>query len=194
MKTTVRWIGAILALGMTAVVYAQNPNAPGQTKKASPVDDAIAVERSAMADAVALAKGTDLSKMPNLLAVEAVLLDLSKSSLTSAEYRIEGAQRLIQVAEQLTRAGKPTNVVYLANRAQQHLDIADTPARDTETRAAIKTLSAWISERYLADDDAAQAKYEAAAQLNPGNVKAQEAATRIKEKKANVGRKPIRPN
>lgn len=192
MKRLFTLLGAWCAL-ITAAL-AQNAAAPGQAKKTDPVDPQVAVvelERTTLNNAVTLATTTDLSKGVGLVTLENSLTALNQSKPNSAESRLETAQRLLQVAEQAARAGKPANVALLAQRALQQLQVADTPAQDAPTRAAAKTLAAWIYERYLGDSDSALASYQAAAQLDPANAKANEAATRVKGAKDNVKLKPV---
>lgn len=198
MKTTLRLTGAMFALGV--MVRAQNPNAPGQAKKddaavvVTPVDP-VATERAALNNAQALAKtpaANEAAKAQTAAAVEALLTPTNKTQPNTADWRLETAQRLMQVAELAARAGKADNVAALATRALQQLNVADNPSQDATTRAAAKTLAAWIYERYLADLDSARANYEAAVQLSPGNQKAKESAARLKQTDDNVKLKPVR--
>jgi len=164
----------------------QNATAPGQAKKVDP----IATERAAVNNAIALATTTDLTKTPNLNAVENALTAVNQSKQNSAAWQLETAQRLLHVAEQIARAGKPANVSALANRALQDIAVADSPSQDATTRASAKTLTAWIYERYLADPTSAQSSYKAAAQLAPSNSQAQEGAGRLQSTHDNVSLKP----
>lgn len=175
-------------------VLAQNPNAPGQQKKDSSGGslDPVEVERVIIDEAKNLTRSTGLGRNDELASVENLLTALNESKPNSPEWRMESAQRLVHLAEQMAREGRPQGIPKLVARALQHLQVADTPAHPAATRASAKALAGFIQERYLADDTAARASYQAAAQLDPDNKSAKETAERLKQKDENEKARPPR--
>lgn len=186
----ISFLCAVALICYGGLYAADASNQAKQGEASAPALDRVSVERDAIDEAKALVRGAtanEAEKAAKVSAVEELVAPLNQAKKNSPEWRLETAQRLMHVAEQIAREGKPDNVSALAQRALQHLKIADTPANDAEIRAAAKTLSAWINERYLADEDAAIADYEGAAALaGPGNAKAKEAAQRLKKAKENA--------
>lgn len=170
-------------VGGATLVFAQPSTPPGQSK---PADSAAPVQelkdlRDGMAQAKTLAKGN------NVVAAEAALTKLNRAKADTADWHIETAHRLLQTAEGLAREGRPRNVAALASSAVTHLNQAFTQASDATTRAAAKTLSGFVQERYLAAPDDALLSYQAAVQAAPQtSAKASEAGERLQRTQDNL--------
>lgn len=181
-----RWRFAGLVLIAASSGFAQVATPPSETKKIDPVLQAqqavdLANYRVGASNALALAKTN------NLAAAEVALVALNKAKPNTAAWHMETAQRLMQLAEQLARAGQPGNIAALANSALQHLAQAQPLAPDAHTKAAAKSLEGSIHERYLANPAAALASYQGAAQLSPTTAaKAKEAADRLQKTDDNL--------
>ncbi len=167
--------GAILA-GGAATARAQSATAPGQLKKADPVVTAreLANYRSAVASA------HDLALADKIGPAELALTAANHSKPNTAQWHIETAQRLIQLADQMARENRPAVVSGLIASALQHLTTADSLTTNPTVKANAKTLTGFIQERYLGDADSALASYQAAALLAPNDKRAAEAADRVK--------------
>jgi hypothetical protein len=178
------WIVLLICAAISA--SAQVPTTPGQINPVNPVkqEQDLANYRSGLNNAIALATAK------NLVAAEAVLTALNKSKPNTAEWHMEAAQRLMQVAEALAREGHPANVTALAASAVTHLNQAQPLTKNTRTQATAKSLEGSIQERYLADPTTALVSYQIAAQLSPATAtKATEAADRLQKTNDNLSAK-----
>jgi hypothetical protein len=149
---------------------------PGQagnsaTSQKSTAQSAV---RIAMDDAKALAKSK------NIIAVEAKLGALAHGKAHTPAWHIDIAQRLIQIAEQLSRDGSNEAAMNAAAAALKHANSADAGAADAITHGTAKIVAGFIQERFLADPDAAIASYQAATQLSPKANGAKQALERLK--------------
>lgn len=174
-STPWRLAGALLALGGAALAQVP-PLGPTRPNDPAKQAQALANYRAGLGNAKALATAN------NLVAAEAALVPLNVAKPNTAAWRIETAQRLVHLADQLGREGQTRNVAALANSALQHLVQAELLATNVRSRVAAKSLAGFIHERYLANRAAALASYQAAAALSPTTaLKAQEAATRLQK-------------
>lgn len=142
----------------------------------------LVLERGVITDAKTLARTSTLEKTGELTRVENLLTALNEAKAGTAEWQMETAQRLVHLAEQMAREGKPQSIPKLIERALQQLEGVSRVGATAEARASAKVLAGFIQERYLADDDAAQESYRAAATLDPKNAAASEKYQRVQRK------------
>lgn len=102
---------------------------------------------------------------------EKALTDANRNPRNSAEWHLETANALVQVAYSTMREGNPRKAVQIALRALEHTEKASRKAaRKTGASALVATAdqtAAFIQERLLADYDAAKVLYQRAAALHP---------------------------
>lgn len=172
-RSPARVAALLLMTGFATAVL--GADAAPAAKKADPAAQAAA--QAAQAAALDDAKG--LAKNGNLTAAEAKLGAVNRSKTGTANWHIELAQRLIQVADRLARDGDAAKASATAAQAKQHLDQADRLATDVVAHVTAKSIAGFVQERYLNDIDGAIASYKAAADLEPKAAAAAEAADRL---------------
>ena len=154
-------------------------------------------ERDAIGEAKALAAAR------NPLAAEQALTRLNRAPAGSARWHTETTQRLLAVAEQLAREGKPAGVSALVASALGHLDSTEAlsksavtkeaQVKEAKARANAKYTAGFIHERFTGNLPAALASYQAAVELDPSAVVAKEAFTRLQRTLANRGPVAVTP-
>lgn len=191
MKTTLMLVISLVVCGSS---FAQPGVPPGQAKKSdagpvvAPSVPDIATQRANIDDAKTLAKGRDVA------AAEKKLMALNRAKADTPVWHLETAQRLVELADQLSREGADDSVAALAGRALQHLGQVETSATNANFRAAAKTMAGFIEERYLADPAAALMDYQSAAELAPTTATmAKEAADRLHRSDENLQVKAREP-
>jgi|GEM_PF-4935330 len=144
----------------------------------------LAVHRQVKSDALALAKNG------NVPAAEEALHALNVAQPGSASWHLETAQRLVQLAGDLSRSGRAPLARTAAARALDALTTADRlPGSGAMLKAAIQQQRGFIYERYLGDVENAKASYRAAALLLPQNASAQAKLKQFEETDAATRRK-----
>jgi hypothetical protein len=172
----------LAAIAFVASLAAQAPNAPGQSgKNGIPAAPDAAIVVATIEDAKTAAR------LGNVVQAEQAVNTLNRAKPGTAAYFMASAQRLLELAEQISLEGRTDKVAPLASRALQNLAQAETYAKTAAVQAQAKTLAGMIYERYFGDTDSALASYKAASQLSPGTAdRAQEAAERLKRSDDNV--------
>lgn len=117
------------------------------------------------------------SRANNLAQAERALSDSNLSPAGTANWHMETAQKLIQLAEDLARSGRPSP--GLAQSALQNALRASQLATTPETALGARLLAGFICERFLADRGGALGHYRAAVQLAPQSPVAREANDRL---------------
>lgn len=100
-------------------------------------------------------------------AAEKRLTDRNRNPKQTAEWHLESANELVQMAFSLTRAGQPERAAQVARRALAHTEQAVRLARRPALAASAEETAAFIQEKLLADHEAAKAAYRAAARRHP---------------------------
>lgn len=175
--------GALLLL-LASSAWAQPAIPPGPAKKDEAAEAAQAAYRNALGNAKALAKANHLA------AAEQALAQLNLALANTAEWHLETAQRLVQLAEQVARDGAPANVAPLVRQALQQLALAEQRATTPGATLNAKLLAGFIHERFLADAKSALASYQAAVQLAPDSAEAKEKSERMQKTDDTFRRKP----
>jgi hypothetical protein len=113
----------------------------------------------------------------NAVQAERALSDTNLSPAGTANWHLETAQKLIQLADDLARLGTPSPVLAKAalDNALRARPLANTP----ETALGARLVAGFVCERYLADRTAALGHYQAAVQLAPQSAAAREAIDRL---------------
>ena len=166
---------SILALLATSSAFGQAPNASARAQ-------ALAAHRRANADAKTQAASGDIA------AATQTLDRLSTAQAGSAARQFETAQRLTQLANNLSRSADPAAARAAATRALQTLTEADKKTNDADLKAAIRGQMGFLHERFLGDVESAKAAYRVAAQLAPHNKTIREKSERIEQTDANTRR------
>lgn len=109
-------------------------------------------------------------------AAEKTLTDANRNPRNSAEWHLESANGLVQMAFSLSRAGHPQKAVWLAQRALEHTVLAGNKAARKPDGAVLATtineLAGFIREKLLADHAGATMEYQKAVARHPeGGVK-----------------------
>jgi hypothetical protein len=176
-------LAELTALG----VLAQSTNVRKPVRLPDPAKQAQ--DTAAYRTGMETAKG--LAAAGNVARAEETLTSLNKTTRDSAEWHIETAQRMIQLAEQLAREARPAAVPGLATAALQHLVVAQNTAKNAKVKASAKAMTGYIQERYLANQVAALAAYQGAADLAPTSTKAKEALARLQGTEDNLRAKRV---
>jgi tetratricopeptide (TPR) repeat protein len=153
--------------------------APGIAPKSTPVPKATPFPVKPDHPASVRLQAKSLVRAGNIPAAEKLLTDQNKYRISTPEWRMESAQRLIGLASEVSREGSPAAARQLADSALQHYNQAAAVAKTDKKRAAAKAGSGYIYERFKGDPMAALAAYQAAHQLNPSDVAIREAAQRL---------------
>lgn len=128
------------------------------------------VERARLRrEATAQAKEMFLQRVD--AAAEKVLTRANRNPLNSAEWHLESANALVQMAFAVSRAGRPEKAVALAERALEHIELAirkaaRQPGQDALAANAEK-LAGFVREKLLADQAGAREYYHRAALRYP---------------------------
>jgi hypothetical protein len=128
-----------------------------------------------------------LAKGNNVAAAETALISLNASQTNTAAWHIETFQRLLQVADQLSREGNKSSVTAMVNQSLSRLEqasVASRTERDVRAEAQAKALIGFVHERYRGDAPAAIASYRSALQLDPDDKATKEALERLQRKSA----------
>lgn len=166
-----------ILLSLLAITFAS------QTRAADSVISStaqLAAERSAVANASQAAKRDDAAT------AEQFLLSVNRARPESASWHLESAQRLIQLAHDVPREGRTRVIPAFVESALQHLARADLLATNARQKAAIRSFTGLVYERFRGDHPAALASYRAAAALAPDNVLAVRAAERLQRTTDNL--------
>lgn len=173
-----RLTAACLLLPMAAAsIMAQPAATPAADKQAKAIDarNDVAAIRSKREEA------KDFAKANNPAEAERALTEFNLAATGTAAWHLETAQKLVQLAEDLGRSGKPALVPGLAQSALQHAVRASQLAPTPETALGAKLMAGFVSERYLADRAGALTYFRDAAQLAPQSTVAREAHERLKK-------------
>jgi hypothetical protein len=179
-----RWLlaGGLIALSATPGL-AQTPavaKSPGKPVDQAKQQQVQAVARQGMDDAKTLAAVKDVD------GVEQVLGTLNRAKPGTAQWSLETAQQLMQLAEQMARDGRTSAVPPLVTRALQQLSQAESKAKDARLKASARTLTGILQERFQGDGAAAKNSYRAAVQFDPQAKSAQAALDRLEKSEANA--------
>ena len=117
------------------------------------------------------AKSAAINRLPE--SAEQRLSGLNRSRAGTAEWHLEIAQRLIHLATDLATEAKTASVRPIAERALHNTVLAERLAQKPDLRAAAKTMTGFIQDRFLGDRRAALLSYREAAQLSPKAHQAQ---------------------
>ena len=113
----------------------------------------------------------DLFGAGNDLAAEKALIAANRNPINSAEWHLETADALVQLAFSFSRAGQPEKASRLATRALEHAERAvrkaDRQPGQEALVSAAQTTTALIREKLLADYIGARAFYLKAAVRHP---------------------------
>lgn len=125
--------------------------------------------RELLGEARASARG--LFKAGEDLAAERTLTSRNRNPANSAEWHLESANALVQIAFSFARAGEPAKAARIASRALEHAEkarrkAARQPGQETLATAADET-SALIQEKLLGDYDRAREFYTNAVLRKP---------------------------
>jgi len=132
-------------------------------------ENRAAVRKQAVDDAKTLFLAGDGDEQ-----AERKLTDANQNPRNTAEWHLESANELLQMAFALTREGKPERAGDLARRALQHTRQAANRADRPALAAAAEETAAFIHERLLGDYAAAKAGYQSATQRHPQGGAARE--------------------
>lgn len=99
-------------------------------------------------------------------AEEALLAD-NLNPRGSAEWHLESANALVQMAFTLARTGQPEKSARIARRALLHTNFALQKTASPGVAAVAEQTAGFINERFLADLPEAKARYQAAVQRLP---------------------------
>jgi len=152
-----------------------SPPAAGNSDRALDPRNDLAAIRAKQEEARNFARADKPSQ------AEKSLTDYNLSSPGSAAWSLETAQKLVQLAEEMSRGSRPAVAASLARNALQHAGRATQLAQTPETALGAKMLAGFINERFLADRAGALAAFRDAAQLAPNSVAAREAHDRAKK-------------
>jgi hypothetical protein len=162
----------MFAAACMATVTAQPPGLVGNTNAN------VAAHRQAFN----AAKG--LAKQNNVLGAEQALLQLNRSTPNTADWYLESAGRVLEMAQVLAADGTKSASAALVQSALAHLAQAERTASDAMSRASAKMMLGHIQERYLGDLVSALASYRAAAQLAPNSAWFNEVVVRTEKQLA----------
>ncbi|MBM3853551.1 MAG: hypothetical protein FJ399_10390 [Verrucomicrobia bacterium] len=166
---------AMLAAFIVTGVSAQTAGTPVPVTRQDP--QTRAREIAAYRDA--LSAGRSHARAGSIASAEDALTAVNKSARNTAAWHLETAQRLLQVASQLAREGRPNQVNAVARRILEQLEQAEALARDGRTRAAAQSIAGFVHERYFGDAATAAARYQAALQSSPTSPQAREGVQRL---------------
>jgi hypothetical protein len=172
-----RLTAACLLLPM---VTASSMAQPAATPATGKQDKAIDARNDVAAIRSKREEGKILAKANNPAGAERALTEFNLAATGTASWHLETAQKLVQLAEDLGRSGKPALVPGLAQSALQHALRASQLATTPEAALGAKMMAGFISERYLANRAGALVYFRDAAQLAPQSPAAREAHERVK--------------
>lgn len=174
-----RWlrVAGLLTLAIVPLAFGQpaSPPAAGNSGRALDPRNDLAGIRAKQEEARSFARSNNRAQ------AEKSLTDYNLSSPGSASWSLETAQKLVQLAEEMSRSGRPAVAAGLARDALQHAVRATQLAQTLEAALGAKMLAGFIHERFLADRAGALAAFRDAAQLAPSSTAAREAHERAKK-------------
>jgi hypothetical protein len=177
-----RWIIVAAPLSCWAQLLENvRPSLPPNGGVSVPPGVAAHDPRKANAEAKALINGN------NINGAEEKLVVLNASKVDTSAWHFETAQRLVHLAEEMSREGNRSGVNALINQSLVRLEqaaLVGRAERESKAEASAKTLAGRLHERYRGDITAALASYRSALLIDPNDAGAKEALQRLERASA----------
>jgi hypothetical protein len=122
------------------------------------------------------------------------LTDGNRNTKDTAEWHLESANELVQMAFSSARLGRAEEAVRIARRALTHAQQAARKASRPALAATAEETAAFIHEKLLADHASAKAAYQAAAQRHPQGGGAAKQLQRLERIEQEASRKAAARN